>query len=207
MKRSFVAPVSNGRVEETRLAFSTQVRSTEWNDGLTISIDESSFHTAMVPNWGYSPRGRRLHASFHTRGGRHRISLLLAVSSERVVGHEIVEGSFTSAIFARFLERLDAPQGSRILMDNAAIHKTRLVRDACGARGFHALFLPPYTPHWQPVEHCFSVMKNAFRRTGPSVSMTERIATSIDRLTPVTLSNVFRKCHALARINSIVERA
>jgi len=37
-------------------------------------------------------------------------------------------------------------------------------------RGFAPLFLPPYTPQWQPIEHCFSVLKTMYRRQCVSYS-------------------------------------
>jgi transposase len=87
----------------------------------------------------------------------------MAVSNERVVGWRLEKGSINSVIFADFLSTLNTDSRDVMLMDNASIHKTTLVMDTIIGRGLTPCFLPPYTPDFQPIEHCFSVIKNAFR--------------------------------------------
>ena len=93
-----------------------------------------------------------------------RCSLLMAVTNDQVVGWRLVPGSINSIIFADFMSSLDTKERDVILLDNASIHKTHSVLDTMISRGLTPCFLPPYTPEFQPIEHCFSVIKNAFRR-------------------------------------------
>ena len=102
------------------------------------------------------------------------------------------------------MSSLDTKERDVILLDNASIHKTHSVLDTMISRGLTPCFLPPYTPEFQPIEHCFSVIKNAFRRLPVTQSadgalirladMTERVETSIRSLTPKSLHNQFAAC-------------
>ena len=69
-----------------------------------------------------------------------------------------------SAIFAAFLRGLDTQGRDVLLMDNASIHKTAEVLSVCDARNLYPCFLPPYTPEFQPIEHCFALLKAAYRK-------------------------------------------
>ncbi len=44
-------------------------------------------------------------------------------------------------------------------MDNARIHKTKRTRDLIAASGASLLYLPPYSPDYNPIEHGFANIK------------------------------------------------
>jgi transposase len=164
-----------------------------------VSLDETSFYFDMKPSFGYSHRSSRFRITSQT-GGRARWSLIMAVTDERVVGWKLVKGSVNAAFFAEFIRELDTDGRDVLVMDNAAFHKTALVMQVFDDRNFTPLYLPPYTPVLQPIEHCFSVIKNAYRRAGwhcipPSTElMSERVRAIIPRLTPPILANTFSAC-------------
>jgi hypothetical protein len=51
-----------------------------------------------------------------------------------------------------------------IIMDNAAFHKTDLVRNFFKDNNLTFLYLPPYSPMLNPIEECFSKVKNSIRK-------------------------------------------
>ena len=173
-----------------------------------VSIDESSFYFDMNPSRGYCHRSRRLSVPAR-RGGRARWSLLMAITNESVVGWTLVKGAINSAIFSNFMSTLDTRERDVVLLDNCKIHTTNLAKDVMVSRGLMPLFLPPYTPDFQPIEHCFSVLKNAFRRTTPSTDAADvhdmaadvhrRLETCLPSLTPSTLRNQVDACWARVR--------
>ena len=169
-----------------------------------MSIDESSFYFDMKPSMGYCHSTQRLVVPARP-GGRTRWSLLMAVTNERVVGWKLFKGSIDSNKFTKFVYALDTDGRDILLMDNASIHKTHQVQDTIITRGMTPCFLPPYTPDFQPIEHCFFIVKNAFRKLkeiGESVPnddiMGGRLTKSLVGLTPPTLSHQFSKCWARA---------
>ena len=163
-----------------------------------VSIDESSVAYETPPRAGYAPKGRRLNCktrAFHPK----KWSVLLAVSTGGVIGVELV--AINSSRFAAFVQRLRAAGKTHLLMDNASIHKTAAVRDACAAADLQPLFLPPYTPWFQPVEHCFSALKSRLSRM-PSLDV-PREESPVERrvrdglvlaAAPDAMTATFRKC-------------
>lgn len=101
-----------------------------------------------------------------------RYSLLPALSLNGMVYAKIVEGSFTRRRFLVFLEGLldqmdlDMNPGAHIVMDNARIHHHESIRDLIEGRGYHIMYLLPYSPDFNPIELAFSSIKAYVRREG-----------------------------------------
>lgn len=57
------------------------------------------------------------------------------------------------------------PPGTIMLMDNCQIYKN--LDDVFEAKGYQMMFLPPYSPMFQPVELAFSKIKGLFRNMWP----------------------------------------
>ncbi len=71
--------------------------------------------------------------------------------------------------YANFIRTHLANTGKkRLLMDNAAFHTTVSVKQAYEASALKAIFLPPYTPEFQPVEHVFATCKHHYGKMLPS---------------------------------------
>jgi transposase len=51
-------------------------------------------------------------------------------------------------------------------MDNLSAHKGERVRDLIEDRGCALLYLPPYSPDYNPIEEAFSKVKRFLRRLG-----------------------------------------
>jgi transposase len=180
-----------------------------------VSIDESSFYFSMKPAYGYCHTSQRIRTPV-TPGGRTRYSLLMAVTNERVVGWVLKKGSMKTPDLVDFVSNLDTDERDVFLLDNASVHVTNPVRDAILARGFDPCFLAPYSPEFQPIEHCFSVLKTAYRQMRedcviPSAEDTVlRVRNAIQNLTSEGLSNTFDTCWeraaSLDAFGEVIER-
>jgi transposase len=205
--------VTRPDLAEKRELFARE-RQRDWNTDNVVSIDESAIYFDMRPSYGYARRSQRLAVAKHA-AARCRWSLLMAVSNDRVLGWKLIKGSVTSLVFADFVSTLDMGGRDTLFMDNASIHKTLAVRSALNDRGIKPVFVPPYTPQFQPIEHCFAVVKHAYRRScaedpPPHQSTTDQVATlgatamlesarlriegCIQRLTSTMLGNMFDAC-------------
>jgi putative transposase len=74
----------------------------------------------------------------------------------------LFEGSCDTAVFNRWLETqlcplLNATQV--VVMDNASFHNSAETRDLIERTGATLLFLPPYSPDLNPIEHDFATLK------------------------------------------------
>ena len=141
-----------------------------------VSIDETGFDDTSLPHMGYSPKGSRLVIK-HPRTSWKRTSVTAAVCTSGTCNFSLSGRPVNGETFERFLSSLDFPEGSILLMDNIAFHKTKKVRDIVSSRGWQILFTPPYSPWFNPIENVFSVTKNTFRRVN-ALDITRRGASS-----------------------------
>jgi len=126
----------------------------------------SSTSTKVVLTGGYRPsgwaaKGKRIYGD---RPGRRckRTSLWLAQSGTHRFAPLLFERTCDAALFNTGLKNDLIPllkSGQTIIMDNAAIHKSRETRERIEAAGCHLLFLPPYSPDFNPIEKTFGVLK------------------------------------------------
>jgi len=61
---------------------------------------------------------------------------------------------------------------SVIVMDNASIHHSSRVRELVEGAGRKLVFLPPYSPDFNPIESAFSKVKAFLRREGRKLAAT-----------------------------------
>ena len=176
-----------------------------------VSIDESAIYVDMTRTHGYGPKGRRVtERSSMKRNVKYTI--LMAVSHDRVVGYEPFKGSCNARIFASFIEGLDIDvRRQHILVDNVAFHKSACVREVYRRRNVSTLFLPPYSPEFQPIEHVFATLKSAYRSINVShadkteASITSRVTAALAFVTAPKLAGSFRHCWSLLS-HEFVER-
>lgn len=53
----------------------------------------------------------------------------------------------------------ELPPHATVVMDNAAFHKTKATRQILEEAGFELVYLPPYSPDFNPIEKDFAIMK------------------------------------------------
>ena len=70
--------------------------------------------------------------------------------------------SFNTTRFCSFIEQLQLKPNDVVLLDNVSFHHSKSVRDLFYSRGIEVLYVPPYSPWYNPIELCFSVVKRAF---------------------------------------------
>ena len=80
-----------------------------------------------------------------------------------------------------------------MIMDNLSSHKGPAVRHAIEATGASLLFLPPYSPDFNPIENAFAKLKALLRAAAERTvdGLWERIGNLIDRFTPQECANYF----------------
>jgi transposase len=99
--------------------------------------------------------------------------------------------------FLAYVEQVLAPgltPGDIVVMDNLSAHKVPGVREAIEAAGARLLYLPPYSPDFNPIEQLFAKLKALLRKAGErSVEgLWSRIADLLDTFTSSECTNYFR---------------
>jgi transposase len=131
-----------------------------------IFIDESGCNTAMTPRYARAPIGQRATASRPVNRGKN-VSIIGAIRLTGVVAVRAYDGAINAVKFLHWLRHNLLPNarpGDVVVMDNLSVHKDPAVLAAIAAAGLHTLFLPPYSPEFNPIELYWSIFKRALRR-------------------------------------------
>jgi transposase len=146
--------------QANRLQFAESLKLLDPND--VLSIDESSFDSHMAPLRGYSPRGS---ASVHPRQRPHRqrVTLLAAISRQQVENWTIITGSSNTERFKHFVLGLAKCPQRYVILDNVAFHKSKSVLQRFHTLGKIPVFIPPYSPEFNPIERFFHSLKSIVR--------------------------------------------
>lgn len=157
-----------------------------------MAFDEAGFYINSVPSRGWSARGHRVPKAAIARSAR--LSLLLVTDRNGVVASRLLKGGVKGRHVAEFIATL--PKGRPMILDNAAVHRSKETKAACLAAGITMNFLPPYSPWYNPVENAFAQAKAAFRRLRlRSSDFVEDIMESVSRVK--SFDGMFESAHRM----------
>ena len=131
-----------------------------------VFVDETGTNTSLSPRYAYSPKGRRAYAQVPRNRGANT-TLLASMSLEGMGPCLAVEGATTATVFEAYVEKALVPSlrcGQIVVLDNLGAHKSERARKLIEGRGCQLLFLPPYSPDFDPIEEAFSKIKGALRK-------------------------------------------
>ena len=108
----------------------------------------------------------------------------------------VVDGAMDGEMFTAYAEAILAPtlsKGDIVILDNLPAHKVSGARAAIEAAGATLLFLPPYSPDFNPIEQAFAKLKALLRKAAArTVDVLETaIANALDDFSPVECANYF----------------
>src|SRR4051794_19594531 len=78
-----------------------------------------------------------------------------------------VEGATTALVFEAYVEKVLAPSlkdDQIVVMDNLGAHRPKRVRELIEERGCELLYLPAYSPEYNPIEEAFAKIKTLLLR-------------------------------------------
>ena len=130
-----------------------------------VFVDESGAHTQMTRWRGRALGGRRLVARI-PQGSYQTSTLISAIRLEGPCAPWLFEGPLNGEMFLAWVRQGLAPRlqtEDLVIMDNLATHKVRGVREAIQSRGARLLYLPPYSPDFNPIEPMWSKVKQILR--------------------------------------------
>lgn len=122
----------------------------------------------MTPRYGRAPRGERV-VGVVPRNHGPNTTLVAAMGLDGITAAMTVEGAMERCAFDAFVTQVLAPSlhpGQVVVWDNLSVHKSDDAQRRIEDRGCQLLWLPPYSPDFTPIEHAFSKLKTALRRTG-----------------------------------------
>jgi hypothetical protein len=162
--------------------------------GQVVAIDESGFDQRAKPVYGYAPRGLPAIVKYRPSSDRRRFSLLMAISRSGQHQESLSEKAVKGPGFAAFISSLPYPSGTTLVLDNASIHKTVMVRQAAQSKGYVLLYTPPYTPEFNPIELVFGIIKNQFYKARYSPGFGDLLASVKDSVAHMSTASAIQGC-------------
>lgn len=110
---------------------------------------------------GWAPRGQRCRAAI-PHGHWKTVTFVGALTRAGFIAPMLLDGPMNGEAFLAWCEQMLAPAlrpGNLVIMDNLAAHKVAGVRNAIEACGATLLYLPPYSPDFNPIENAFAKLK------------------------------------------------
>lgn len=105
-------------------------------------------------------------------GARGRTNVIGALCMGILITLSLFTISINTEIFTQWLIQdllPKLPPRCVIVMDNASFHKGLEMQKAIENAGHILLYLPPYSPHLNPIEHKWAQAKSIRRKTGCSI--------------------------------------
>lgn len=121
----------------------------------------------MPRTHGYSLRGKRCYG-VQDWGARGRTNVIGALLGTILLTVSLFQATIDTSVFNAWLaEDLipKLPPASVVVMDNATFHKNEATRRLLESRGHTLLYLPPYSPDLNPIEHKWAQAKKLRRKT------------------------------------------
>jgi hypothetical protein len=117
-----------------------------------IFIDETWASTKMARARGRAPRGERLRAAI-PHGHWKTTTFVAGLRTSGMMAPMVLDGPINGAAFQAYVDQVLVPElqaDDIVIMDNLGSHKGAGVRTAIEAAGARLLYLPPYSPDFNP---------------------------------------------------------
>ena len=160
-----------------------------------VFIDETWASTNMARPFGRVPRGERLRAGV-PHGHWKTTTFVAGLRTTGLVAPFVLDGPVNRNAFETYVEKVLAPElrpGDIVVMDNLASHKGPRVRILIEAARATLLYLPPYSPDFNPIENAFAKLKTLLRKAAERTvaGLWDAIGRLVDVFTPQECANYF----------------
>lgn len=130
-----------------------------------VFLDESGYRLGVTPRYGWSPRGSDAYGK--EPGGWDTMTMIGAIALDGFRGFTSIDAATNSEVFTAFVSHELVPNlqaGDIVILDNLSAHKTPCALAAIREAGAEVLFLPPYSPEFNPIEKVWAKLKEFLRR-------------------------------------------
>ena len=144
---------------------------------------------------GRAPRGERCRAPV-PHGHWKTTTFTGALRLSGMTAPMVLDGAMNGAAFLAYVEQVLVPTlqaGDIVVMDNLPAHKPGGVRAAIAHAGATLLYLPPYSPDFNPIENAFAKLKALLRKAAERTvdGLWSAIGRLVDVFTPQECANYF----------------
>lgn len=163
-----------------------------------LFIDECGANTKMARTRGRSRRGERCRAAI-PHGHWKTTTLVAALTTSGIVAPMILDGAMDGDMFSAYVTHIllkEIRPGDVVIMDNLPAHKVAAVRQTIERAGARLIYLPPYSPDFNPIEKAFSQIKAYLKKVAARTKgkLDQAIAKAIETVSTQNAINYFAAC-------------
>lgn len=161
-------------------------------------VDETSTNLTYCRRYARAEGGQRAPQATPLHGGPN-VTLVAALTPTGLQAVMTLSGAINGDVFATYLDQVLGPTlrpGDVVVLDNLPAHKVAGLAELVEARGARLLYLPPYSPDFNPIELAFSKLKTWLRMAQARTreALESVIQTAIDWITDQDARNWFDHC-------------
>lgn len=162
-----------------------------------VFLDETGAKTNMTRLYARAKKGKRA-LDYTAHGHWSTTTLIAALTLQGAKAPMVLDGPMDRTCFEAYVAQVLIPAlapGSNVVMDNLAAHKSPDIVQRLHAAGAQLLYLPPYSPDFNPIELMWSKIKTALRsaKAHTQEALLAAIAQALGDITPERSYNFF--CH------------
>jgi len=163
-----------------------------------VFIDESGAKSNLCRTHGRAPVGERLVAKV-PHGHWKTTTIISAVALRGPFAPAAFDGPANREIFGAYVEQVLVPQlrpNDIVVMDNLQLHKAAGIEEAIASAGASLLYLPPYSPDFNPIENMWSKVKMHLRSAAARTfdDLCDAIAVGLKNVTRQDCRGFFQNC-------------
>ena len=161
-----------------------------------VFIDETWTATNMARLRGRARKGERLRAGI-PQGHWKTTTFVAGLRLDGIAAPMVLDGPINRDAFQAYVDQVLVPElkpGDVVVMDNLSSHKGPAVRRAIEAAGANLLYLPPYSPDFNPIENAFAKLKALLRKAAARTigALWDQIGMILNLFTPAECANYFK---------------
>jgi transposase len=138
----------------------------EINPRNLVYMDEAGIDDNDAYPYAYARKGQRAFA-FKPGTKKKRVSIIASLRNNALIAPFVLDGYCDTEVMLVYFKDVLLPTlspGHIIVMDNASFHKSIQLQQLVWDAGCEILFLPAYSPDFNPIEHWWFMVKNRIRK-------------------------------------------
>jgi transposase len=131
-----------------------------------VFVDECSTNVRLTQLRARAPKAQRAYGKA-PRNWKENVTLISSITLSGMGSSMSIERSADREAFLLYIEHFLCPTlrpGEIVVMDNLSVHKIKRVRELIEESGCSLMFLPSYSPDFNPIEEAFSKVKTLLRK-------------------------------------------